>query len=136
MTPADVAALLADEFPQCTAEVVDVAHGRARVRQAITTAHLRPGGTVSGPTTMALADVGAYVAVLGAIGPVPLTVTTSLTISFLRKPRADRALVCDAELLKLGRRLAVADVRVRSEGEEPLVAQGTVTYAIPERRGT
>jgi acyl-coenzyme A thioesterase PaaI-like protein len=89
----------------------------------------RPGGTVSGPTMMGLADAAAWLATLSRIGLVALTVTSSLTINFLRKPPLDRDLYAHAELLKLGRRLSVTDVRLIS-GDD-LVAQATVTYAIP-----
>ena len=91
---------------------------------------LRPGGTVSGPTLMMLADAAAYAAILAHIGPVALAVTSTFTISFLRKPQPV-GIVADAEILKLGRKLAVVEVRMRSEGSPALVAQATATYAIP-----
>ena len=90
----------------------------------------RPGGTVSGPTIMMLADVGMYVAILASIGWVPLAVTTNLNINFLRKP-APGALIAECRLLKLGKRLAVGEVVIRSEGDEDLVAHATSTYSIP-----
>ena len=96
---------------------------------------LRPGGTVSGPTQMGLADGAAYALILAHIGPVALAVTSSLNIAFLRKPQpAD--LVADATFLKLGRKLAVVDVRLRSEGSDDPIAQATVTYAIPSGEWT
>jgi len=73
-----------------------------------------------------------YVALLGSIGWVPLAVTTNLNINFLRKP-AQRDLVAEAKLIKLGKRLAIGDIGVRSEGEEDLVAHATATYSIPSR---
>ena len=91
---------------------------------------LRPGGTVSGPIMMALADFTMYVAVLSAIGWVPLAVTTNLTINFLKKPAA-RDLFAEARLIKLGKRLAVGEVGIRSDGEDELVAHVTSTYSIP-----
>jgi uncharacterized protein (TIGR00369 family) len=94
---------------------------------------LRPGGTVSGPTLMALADGAAYCQVLAHIGPVALAVTSSLNMTFLRKP-APTDVIGEATFLKLGRKLAVVDVRVRSEGSADLVAQAVVTYAIPSAR--
>jgi uncharacterized protein (TIGR00369 family) len=104
--------------------------GRLRARQSAENVLLRPGGTVSGPTQMALADGAAYGLILAHIGPVALAVTSSLNIAFLRKPQpAD--VIADAEFLKLGRKLAVVDVRLRSEGSEDPIAQATVTYAIP-----
>jgi uncharacterized protein (TIGR00369 family) len=91
---------------------------------------LRPGGTVSGPIMMALADFTLYVAVLSAIGWVPLAVTTNLTINFLKKPAA-RDLLAEARLIKLGKRLAVGEVGIRSDGQDDLVAHVTSTYSIP-----
>src|SRR3954463_6737235 len=79
--------------------------------------HLRPGDTVSGPTLMALADVAMYAALLGEIGLVPLAVTTSLNINFLRKP-AQKDVLGEAKLLKVGKRLAVGEVTLYSEGDD------------------
>ncbi len=91
---------------------------------------LRPGGTLSGPTLMTLADTVAYVAVVARIGPEPLTVTSHLAIDFLRKPPpAD--LRATGELLKLGRRQAVVAIRIYSTQDDELVAYSTATYALP-----
>lgn len=111
-------------------EVEHVEADRLRLRQSVDTMMLRPGGTVSGPTLMALADAAAYALILAHIGPVALAVTSSLTISFLHKPEPVDV-VAIAEFLKLGRRLAVVDVRLRSEGLPDPVAHAVVTYAIP-----
>jgi uncharacterized protein (TIGR00369 family) len=91
---------------------------------------LRPGGTVSGPTMMALADGAAYCQVLAHIGPVALAVTSSLNMTFLRKPQP-AGLEAQARFLKLGRKLAVVEVQIRSDGSPDLVSQAIVTYAIP-----
>jgi len=101
-----------------------------RVRQAFRQRSVRPGGTISGPTMMALADFAMYVAVLAAIGPVPLAVTINLNINFLRKA-APRDLVAEARLLKLGKRLATGEVTICSQGETEPVAHVTSTYSIP-----
>jgi uncharacterized protein (TIGR00369 family) len=95
---------------------------------------LRPGGIVSGPTLMALADVAAYAAVLAHIGPVPMAVTSTLNISFLRPCRAAQV-NADARLLRLGRRAATVDVRIWQGSEDELVAQATVGYALPASGG-
>jgi len=101
-----------------------------RVRQAFRQRSVRPGGTISGPTMMALADFAMYVAVLVAIGPVPLAVTINLNINFLRKA-APRDLLAEARLLKLGKRLATGEVTICSQGETAPVAHVTSTYSIP-----
>jgi uncharacterized protein (TIGR00369 family) len=112
---------------------VDAVRVIARIRADGVT--LRPGGTISGPTLMALADSAAYCQVLAHIGPVALAVTSSLNMTFLRKPEpAD--VIGEATFLKLGRTLAVVDVRIRSEGSADLVAQAVVTYAIPSARSS
>ncbi|GAB5467895.1 MAG: PaaI family thioesterase [Rhodospirillales bacterium] len=110
--------------------VEEIGHGHARLRMAATPKLLRPGGTISGPAQMALADCAAYAALLGAIGPVALAVTTNLTINFLNKPRpAD--LICDCRVIKLGRRLAVIEAANRSDGEADPVSHVVATYSIP-----
>ena len=107
------------------------ADGVARLRQRYHPKMLRPGGTVSGPTLMGLADIALYVAVLAAIGPVELAVTTQLSINFLRKAPAGADLIAEAKLLKRGKRLAMGEVSLFSEGNPELVAHVTGTYSIP-----
>jgi len=127
----EMQAFFASEFPQAEGIVEEVGPGSARIRRVIGPNELRPGGTVSGPVMMALADQAMYAALLATIGPVALAVTTSLTINFLRKPGADGDVTADASLMKLGSRLAVGEVRLFSgDGPEP-VAHATVTYSIP-----
>jgi uncharacterized protein (TIGR00369 family) len=134
----DIAALdafMAREFPQAARVATRIERlepNQIRVRLPFHEDFLRPGGTLSGPTLMGLADRATYLLVLAMIGPVALAVTTSLNIHFLSKPEP-RDLIADAQLLKLGRRLAVAEVAMRSEGNETVVAQATVTYSIPPR---
>jgi uncharacterized protein (TIGR00369 family) len=94
--------------------------------------HIRPGGTLSGPSMMALADLGLYVVILAHIGPVALAVTTNLAFNFLRKP-GQRDLIAECRLLKLGKRLAVGEVSMFSEGSTDLVCHATGTYSIPAR---
>ena len=105
----------------------------ARARFRVGKKHLRPGDTVSGPTLMALADVAMYAALLGEIGLVPLAVTTNLNINFLRKP-AQRDVIGEARLLKVGKRLAVGEVSLFSDGDADPVAHVTCTYSIPPGR--
>lgn len=113
---------------------IEYADGRRCVMRHVYEAgdagQLRPGGTLSGPTMMGLADAAVYALVLSAIGKVPNAATTNLSINFLRKP-APADLVAEARMLKLGKTLAVADVLIRSEGADDVVAHAVVTYAIP-----
>jgi acyl-coenzyme A thioesterase PaaI-like protein len=93
---------------------------------------LRPGGTISGPSMFALADVALYVAILAQIGPVGLAVTTNMNINFLRKP-PPRDLIGETRLIKLGKRLAVGEVALYSVGDPEMVAHATGAYSIPAR---
>lgn len=127
----EIAAFLAAEFPQTKCTVDAVGDRGATVRHEVGVDELRPGGTVSGPVLMAVADVALYVAILGEIGIVPLTVTTNLTINFMRKPSPTAAIVGVCRLLKLGRALAVGEVSVYSEGQHEPVAHVVGTYSIP-----
>jgi len=104
--------------------------GGCRVRRHFHPRTLRPGGTVSGPIMMALADFTMYLAVLSAIGWVPLAVTTNFSINFLRKP-APRDVLAQARLFKLGKRLAVGEIALYSDGDDDMVAHATSTYSIP-----
>lgn len=103
------------------------------LRLKVAEKHLRPGGTVSGPTIFMLADVAMYLAILAQIGPVALAVTTSCALDFMRKPASGRDLLGEARVLKLGRSLAVGDVLVFSEGGTDPVARASLTYSIPPR---
>ncbi len=107
-----------------------------RMRVPYDTGQLRPGGTLSGPTMMGLADAAAWLVTLSRIGPVALAVTSALTISFLTKP-GPADLLAHATLLRLGRRQSVSEVRLWSDGGDPSqpVAHATVTYAIPAAPG-
>src|SRR6267378_6623073 len=139
MTIPELEGFLAAEFPQAFfpgsgLSIEALWDGGCRVRQAFREVSLRPGGTISGPTMMALADIAMYVALLAAIGPVPLAVTINLNINFLRKP-APRDLVAEARLLKLGKRLATGEVTICSDGETEPVAHVTSTYSIPPEGG-
>ncbi|WP_146345361.1 PaaI family thioesterase [Phaeobacter marinintestinus] len=93
--------------------------------------HLRPGGTVSGPSMFALADVCVYAMVLARIGRKALAVTTNCSLDFMRKPEADKDVVAHCRLLKLGRALAVGDVLMFSDGSDKPVARASMTYSIP-----
>ena len=112
------------------ARVVEVRPGYARVTRRFHPATLRPGGVISGPTLMALADHAAYVQVLAHIGEVPMAVTTSLTMHFLRGAKPGE-LVAEAFLLRLGRRIATSEIRLWSESPDRIAAHATVAYAIP-----
>ena len=130
-------AYLAEVFPQSNIGrgfiIEDVAPSRARMRLKVDDRHLRPGGTISGPSMFGLADVSLYVAILAQIGPVGLAVTTNLNINFLRRPEP-RDLIGEARLIKLGKRLAVGEVSIFTEGQDDLVAHATGTYSIPPSR--
>ena len=133
-TKEEISAFMALEFPQTKCVVEAVNENGATLSHEIGINELRPGGTVSGPVMMAVADVAIYVAILGRIGIVPLTVTTSLTINFLRKPSADSRIIAECTLLKVGRTLIVGEVSLYSEGSDDIVAHVVGTYSVPPKR--
>jgi uncharacterized protein (TIGR00369 family) len=127
----ELQSLLGESFPSSEVPRVEQVDSDSVVMSlSITDRHGRPGGTLSGPTMMMLADTAAWVAIMAQVGPVLLAVTTSLHIDFLRKPQLTD-LMARAKLLKLGRKLAVADVELFSRGTTELVAKAQVTYSLP-----
>jgi uncharacterized protein (TIGR00369 family) len=137
MTLAELRAFMREHFAQVAHEfeIADVSPMHITVRKPVDESHLRPGGTVSGPTMFALADVAIYLAILAMVGPRALAVTTNCAIDFMRKPVAHADLRAEARLLKLGKVLAVGDVLIFSEGEDMPVARASLTYSIPPERG-
>jgi uncharacterized protein (TIGR00369 family) len=136
MTKAELAAFLDREFPQMAPlrmRIEDWDGAALRLAMPIGEAQLRPGGTVSGPTMMTLADCAAYLLLLGLIGPVALAVTTNLNINFLRKPGTGE-LSAQATMLKLGKTLAIIEIALYSAGVDEPVAHSVLTYAIPPAR--
>lgn len=133
-TEQEIIEFIKAEFPQAKSVIEDVGKGFSKVRRKIGDADLRPGGTVSGPTMMAVADFALYVALLGEIGIVPLAVTTNLNMNFLRKPLPERDLIGECKLLKVGKSLAVGEVSIYSAGSDEPVAHAVGTYAIPPKR--
>ena len=135
LSASEIADFLNEVFPGAMDHFVieHVEPMRARVRMLFTEWRLRPGGTISGPSLMTLADTGLWVALLAMIGREPLSVTSHLDIDFLRKP-APADVVAHTTLHKIGKRLAVGDVLMYSDGEEVPCARASVTYAIPSVR--
>ncbi len=127
----EITEFLKTEFPQTKCTVEEIGSRGATVRHRIGFEELRPGGTVSGPVLMTVADVALYVAILGEIGLVPLAVTTSLNINFLRKPSSDRDIIGRCSLLKIGKSLVVGEVFLYSEGLAEPVAHVVATYSVP-----
>ena len=131
MDKASLALFLARELPQVAGDfgIEDL----GPMRLSVAARHLRPGGTVSGPLIFALADVAFYLALMAAIGPEALAVTTNAGVDFLRKPAASVDLIAEVRILKLGRVLAVGDVLIFSEGMVAPVARANLAYSIPPK---
>ncbi len=129
----ELSAYLHEIFPQVIGEYVveTLDPVSVTVRLLVGERHLRPGGTVSGPSMFALADMAVYAMVLSRLGRKALAVTTSSSLDFLRKPEAGRDLIARCRLLKLGRVLVVGDVLIYSDGSDKVVARATMTYSIP-----
>ncbi|PPD16562.1 MAG: phenylacetic acid degradation protein [Methylobacterium sp.] len=138
LTLAEMQAYLDEVFPEVhhggrALFLEDLGYGTCRVRMKHHAKNLRPGGTISGPAMMTLADYALYVAVLSTVGKVPLAVTTNLSINFLRKPEVGD-LLSETRLLKAGKRLCVGEVTIFSEGRAEPVAHVTGTYSVPPER--
>jgi len=138
MTVDQISMLLHEVFPQgfypgCGLTIERVDYANSRIRRHFLEDYIRPGGTISGPTMMELADFAMYVAVFSVAGPQPLAVTTNLNINFLRKPgKGD--LIAEARLMKVGKRLIVGEVVIYSDGENEPVAHVTSTYSVPQKQ--
>ncbi len=115
-------------------EIQEIGDGSCRVRQPYREAFVRPGGTISGPTMMGLADCAMWIAVMSVVGRAEMAVTTNLNINFLKRPKPG-ALIADCRVLKAGKRLAYGEISLFSEGkeEEGPVAHVTCTYSLPPR---
>lgn len=131
---AEMELFFAKEFPQAKFSLEEFAEESITIRYKVDESDLRPGGTVSGPTMMSVADCAIYVAILKEIGLVALAVTTSLNINFLRKPVAGKDILGVCSLLKLGKSLAIGEVAIFSEGESEPVAHSVGTYSIPPNK--
>ena len=133
MTPTleEIRDYFASDFSQCPHQIDAVGQGTATVRESVTDDHLRPGGTVSGPVMMSIADCAMYAAIFTVVGITPLAVTTSLNINFLRRPAAGVDVLGKCKLLKVGKKLVIGEVFIYSEGMEDPVAHATATYALP-----
>lgn len=135
MTVHELQVFLADVFPQVHGDyqVLEATTDLLRVKLLVGERHLRPGGTISGPSMFALADVGMYLAVLSRIGPEALTVTTNCSIDFMRKPSASVDMICETRIHKLGRVLVVGDCLLFSQDMDAPVARASLTYSIPPK---
>lgn len=135
MNANEVEAYVGEIFPQVSdygfhVEILEA--GKISISMKVNETHLRPGGTVSGPAMFTLADCASYFLVLAHIGKVALAVTTNINMNFISKPEGD--LIADVTLLKLGKRLAVCEISIRSKADNVLVAHATATYSIPPNR--
>ena len=132
MSKVDLENFLEKEFPQVSSnfKILNTKPNSLSMLMHISDEHLRPGGTVSGPTMFLLADVSFYLATLSIIGPKSLTVTTNCSINFLRKPNISD-LISETRVLKIGKTLSVGDVLIYSKGIKEPVAHASLTYSIP-----
>jgi fatty-acyl-CoA synthase len=132
MTAEEIKGFMKKFFPQARmpVEIEELRDGFLRIRVGVADRHVRPGGTVSGPALMTIADTAMYYLVLAMIGPVALALTTNLNMNFLRAPKLGD-IIAETEMLKLGKRLAVGQVTIYSDGSDDPVAHATVTYSIP-----
>ncbi|WDE03420.1 PaaI family thioesterase [Thalassomonas viridans] len=133
-TKAELEHFFQTDFPQADFTIESIGEKSATIRKKIAPGHLRPGGTVSGPVLMELADAALYVTILSEIGLVAMAVTTNLNINFLRKPSADKDIIAKCTLIKLGKSLAIGEVSIYSGDLPEPVAHAVGTYSIPPAR--
>ena len=134
MIAEEIQNFLQKEFTENPLIVESCENRRARLRLEVDQTHLRPGGTVSGPTMMMLADTAVYAAILATMEIVVLAVTTNLNINFLRKPKPNQDLLGDSWLMKVGKRLIVGEVIIFSKNDLEPVAHATCTYSLPKKK--
>ena len=130
-----IQAFIEAHFPQAARlphRIDLVEPGRVVLRWLFTERGLRPGATISGPTQFTLADTAMFYLVLAHVGPAGLAVTTDASLHFLKKPEP-RDLLCEARLLKFGRRLVVGEMRLFSDGDDEPATSCTMTYSLPPR---
>jgi uncharacterized protein (TIGR00369 family) len=120
-----------DQFPGYECTLVEPGH--VIVQMTTDGRHIRAGGTISGPTLFALADMGGYACVLSHVGREALAVTTNLNINFMRKAEPG-LLLADCRILKLGKRLMVFEASIVTNKSSAVIAHATGTYAIPPNR--
>lgn len=134
VTKEELVSFFQNDFPQADVIIENIGNESATIRKKINHNHLRPGGTVSGPVLMEIADVALYAVILSEIGLVALAVTTNLNINFLRKPSAEKDIIAESKLIKVGKLLVIGEVSLYSEGSNEPVAHAVGTYAIPPIR--
>jgi len=134
VTKAQLIEFFDNEFPQAEFVIEQLGDQSATIRKTINQAHLRPGGTVSGPVLMEMADAALYVTILSEMGLIALAVTTNLNINFLRKPSSQRDIIAKCRLIKTGKLLVIGEVSLYSDGNDEPVAHAVGTYAIPPRK--
>ena len=104
--------------------------GTAEFHLPIRDEFLRDGGTVAGPVLMGAADIALYAAVMTAYPDGRKSVTSDMTMHFLRRP-AGALLRARAELVKTGRRLATGRIELSMDDDPRLVAHVAGSYALP-----
>jgi len=131
VTVDEVKAFFDEEFPGNNLIIEQLGDRKARIRRFPQAENLRPGGTVSGPFMMGLVDTALYVAIFGEFGLLAMAVTTNININFLRKPVANKDVIADCRLLKVGRQLVVGEVSLFSDGDDQAIAHAVGTYSVP-----
>jgi len=93
--------------------------------------NMRPGGFISGPTQMALADHIAYAVIFTRLGITPVALTSNLNIDFLH-PLQGETITVEGKMVKLGRTLAVIAVDIKGTDSQKISSRATVTYVLPQ----
>lgn len=121
---------LGQQFGEQAILVEQTSHNGITMRLRATPSHLRPGGTISGPSIFLLADLSLYAAINATMGRQEQSVTTNINLNFLRRSEL-QDLIGTATILKAGRRLVIGDCHITGADDGKLVAHATLTYALP-----
>ena len=128
----EISKKLKDIFPQVADkyEIISLKSNYSEVKLLSNNKNLRPGNTISGPSMFELADLSFYIAIMASTDLGDKSVTTNVSINFIKKPLLSNLLGI-SQIKKIGKRLVVGDVEILSEDKKQTYAQALFTYSIP-----
>lgn len=128
----EISKKLKDIFPQVADkyEIISLKSNYSEVKLLSNNKNLRPGNTISGPSMFELADLSFYIAIMASTDLGDKSVTTNVSINFMKKPSLSNLLAI-SQIKKIGKRLVVGDVEILSEDKKQTYAQALFTYSIP-----
>lgn len=130
--PAEIQAIMRAGVPlagEWEVEVLAAEGGTALIRLPAKPNLLRPGNTISGPALMGLADVAMWAALLSTTGGRDDSVTSTMTVNFLR-PAGSGPVLAEARIVKRGKRMLYGEILIRPEGSDDLAVHVTTTWTV------